>query len=375
MKVNQTSLTQDNWYNRLSQLRVDANLFMLFVSPDFKPKQDVLDVLVSQYPNAIIIGCSTSGEISDVTVKDKTMSLTAVQFDKTQLKKVIVDLKNVDESYNAGKELASKLSAEDLKHVIVFSDGLNTNGSDLVSGLKDQIPKISITGGLAGDGPDFKSTFLINGSNITDKIVVGLGLYGDHVKVGCSAKGGWDSYGIERLVTKSKKNVLYEVDNIPALDAYKPFFGDEEEEISSSKLQFPISMRTHVDAKPLVRSILGINEEEKSLTFAGNITEGSYVRLMKGNVDRLINGAEEAAIEADAKFKKTADLAMLVSCVGRRLIFKQMIEEEVEVVRQVLGDKPSITGFYSYGEIGPHGEHSPCELHNKTITITILSEC
>lgn len=134
-------------------------------------------------------------------------------------------------------------------------------------------------------------------------------------------------------------------------------------------------MRVNEQTKPVVRTILAVNEDEQSLTFAGNIPEGSKVRLMKANVDRLINGAEDSAISANKIFKEDTELAILISCVGRRLVLKQLVEEEVEVVRDILGEKPCITGFYSYGEIAPFGEFSPCELHNQTMTITTLSEC
>lgn len=95
---------------------------------------------------------------------------------------------------------------------------------------------------------------------------------------------------------------------------------------------------------------------------------------MKANIDRLINGAETSAILANKIHDNKSELAILISCVGRRLVLKQMVEEEVEVVREIIGEKPSITGFYSYGEIAPFGEFSPCELHNQTMTITTLSE-
>lgn len=375
MKVNQLSITQENWKTVLSSIDIKVSLFLLFVSPKFALKNDFLRVLKKRYPKAIIMGCSTAGEISGVTVKDKTIALTAVEFDKIELKKVAVKVGSIESSYDVGVNVANKLYKSDLKHIIVFSDGLNVNGSDLVAGLKSRLPEISITGGLAGDGADFVSTFVVDEDKVVDKMVIGLGLYGNHVKVGFGAKGGWDSYGIERLVTKSSKNVLFELDGIPALDVYRPFLGEEALGLPSSRLLFPLSMRENGNAKPLVRSILKIDEETKSLTFAGNIPKGSYVRLMKGNIDRLINGAEESAIAADRTFSQTSELAILVSCVGRRLVLKQMVEEEVEVVRDVLGVKPKISGFYSYGEIGPHDEFSESELHNKTITITTLSEC
>ena len=375
MKVQQISLIENNWFEQIESIHIDANLFLLFISPDFNLKDDVLLSLNLKYPKSTIIGCSTAGEISDVTVKDKTISLTAIQLEKTTLKKVSFQIKDMNCSYKAGEEIANKLNENDLKHVIVLSDGLNINGADLVSGLKSKIPRVSITGGLAADGSAFNKTFVINDGKIVDKTIVGLGFYGDDLKVGYSSKGGWDSFGIERLVTKSNKNVLYELDGMPALEIYKSFLGEHANDLPSSGLLFPLSMRNSKNTTPLVRTILAINEEDQSLTFAGNIPQDSYVRLMKANIDRLISGAEDSAISANKNLKETSELAILISCVGRRLVLKQLVEEEVEVVRDVIGDKPCITGFYSYGEIAPFGEFSPCELHNQTMTITTLSEC
>ncbi|MDC1197983.1 FIST C-terminal domain-containing protein [Algibacter sp.] len=375
MKVQQISLIENNWFEQIESIHIDANLFLLFISPDFNLKDDVLLSLNLKYPKSTIIGCSTAGEISDVTVKDKTISLTAIQLEKTTLKKVSFQIKDMNCSYKAGEEIANKLNDNDLKHVIVLSDGLNINGADLVSGLKSKIPRVSITGGLAADGSAFNKTFVINDGKIVDKTIVGLGFYGDDLKVGYSSKGGWDSFGIERLVTKSNKNVLYELDGMPALEIYKSFLGEYANDLPSSGLLFPLSMRNSKNTTPLVRTILAINEEDQSLTFAGNIPQDSYVRLMKANIDRLISGAEDSAISANKNLKETSELAILISCVGRRLVLKQLVEEEVEVVRDVIGDKPCITGFYSYGEIAPFGEFSPCELHNQTMTITTLSEC
>ena len=375
MKFQQISLIENNWFEQIESIHIDANLFLLFISPDFNLKDDVLLSLNLKYPKSTIIGCSTAGEISDVTVKDKTISLTAIQLEKTTLKKVSFQIKDMNCSYKAGEEIANKLNENDLKHVIVLSDGLNINGADLVSGLKSKIPRVSITGGLAADGSAFNKTFVINDGKIVDKTIVGLGFYGDDLKVGYSSKGGWDSFGIERLVTKSNKNVLYELDGMPALEIYKSFLGEYANDLPSSGLLFPLSMRNSKNTTPLVRTILAINEEDQSLTFAGNIPQDSYVRLMKANIDRLISGAEDSAISANKNLKETSELAILISCVGRRLVLKQLVEEEVEVVRDVIGDKPCITGFYSYGEIAPFGEFSPCELHNQTMTITTLSEC
>jgi hypothetical protein len=374
MNVQQISLSQDNWKKELASISIDANVFLLFVSPDFNNKQALLDSLNDQYPKASKIGCSTAGEISDVTVKDCTVSLTAIQLEKTTCQKAFVEIRNMRASFDAGQILATELYTDDLKHVLILSDGLNVNGADLVAGLRSKLPNISITGGLAADGSDFNETFVINDNTMVDKTIIALGFYGDDLKVGYSSKGGWDSFGIDRLVTKSDNNVLYELDGKPALEIYKSFLGEEANNLPSSGLLFPLSMREHENSIPVVRTILAVNEDNQSLTFAGNIKQESYVRLMKANIDRLINGAEDSAITASKNDKETSELAILISCVGRRLVLKQLVEEEVEVVREVIGDKPCITGFYSYGEIAPFGEFSPCELHNQTMTITTLSE-
>ncbi len=376
MNVQQISLQQDNWLEDISILSIEANIFLLFVSPDFVSKKEVLDFINNKYPNATVIGCSTAGEISDITVKDETISLTAIQLDKVTYKKASIEVVDMDCSYKSGQDLAKDLDDKELKHVLVLSDGLHVNGTELVSGLKSIIPNVSITGGLAADGSNFNKTFVINNNKIVDKTILALGFYGENLKVCTGSRGGWDSYGIDRLVTKSNKNVLYELDGKPALDIYKAFLGEEAKNLPSSGLLFPLSMVNDANSKPLVRSILAINEEDKSVTFAGNLPEGAYVRFMKANVDRLIDGAEESASSAGKILRKdTPELAILVSCVGRRMVLKQLVEEEVEVVREVIGDKPCITGFYSYGEIGPHDEFSPCELHNQTMCITTFSEC
>jgi hypothetical protein len=375
MKVTQSSLEEGTWQSTISKIDIDANLFLLFVSPQFKYKNEVISTLSSTYPKAEIIGCSTAGEISGETVKDSTVSLTAIQLDKTELKKVAFKINDKNCSNKAGKDIANQLYAKNLKHVLILSDGLNVNGADLVEGLNTQLPNVSITGGLAADGSNFNETFIVNGNSIVDKTIIGLGFYGNHLKVGCSSKGGWDSFGIERLVTKSEKNVLFELDGQPALKLYKSFLGEQAKNLPSSGLLFPLCIRTNENSMPLVRTILAINEEEQSLTFAGNIPQGAYVRLMKANIDRLIDGAEDSAKYANKNFNETSELAILISCVGRRLVLNQMVEEEVEVIRDVIGKKPCITGFYSYGEIAPFGAFLPCELHNQTMTITTLSEC
>ena len=354
----------------------EPTVIFLFVSPQFPETQEVVSYLHKKFNESIIVGCSTAGEIIGNEVLDETMILTAVKFKTTTVRSTTIDLGvQCKTCVDGGAKISSALAGEDLRHIFVLSDGLHVNGAELVKGLRTHVDgSVSITGGLAADGDQFKETFVIHNGDVSTKKIVALGLYGQDLKVGFGSKGGWDSFGIERLVTKSEYNVLYELDGQPALELYKSFLGDKAKDLPGSGLLFPLSMRDEINQTPVVRTILAINEEDNSLTFAGNIPQGSYVRLMKANIDRIIDGAEQSAIITKEETNHQHELAFLISCVGRRLVMKQLAEEEVEAVNDVLGDGIYTTGFYSYGEIAPHDKFTPCALHNQTMTITTFAE-
>ena len=186
-------------------------------------------------------------------------------------------------------------------------------------------------------------------------MIAALGFYGERLKVGYGSLGGWDSFGAERLITRSKGNVLYELDGHSALELYKKYLG-ENNAGPAEALIFPLALRSGEEGFGLVRTVMSISEEDQSMTFAGDMPEGGYARLMKANFDRLVDGAEGAARASYEMLGSIEpELAVLISCVGRKLVLKQRIEEEVESVREVLGNNTVLTGFYSYGEICPHG--------------------
>lgn len=352
------------------------NLIFIFGNRELLEKSAIPGQLHMLYPDAVFSGCSTAGEIAGESVSDNSIIATGIQFKNTPLKFASIALTEIDfNSSEAGKLLVSQLPSEGLRHVFVVSDGLRVNGTDLVQGMRAGLaPHVTLTGGLAGDGSKFQKTVILEpDGQITSETVAAIGFYGDSISIGFGSRGGWDSFGLDRKVTKSRENILFEIDDQPALDLYKSFLGDRAKDLPSSGLLFPLSMRDSEDRAPVVRTILGINEEDKSLTFAGDIPEGSFVRLMKANNDRLIRGAEEAAIACTEDMDTDPEFALLVSCVGRKLVLKQMIEEEVESVSDVLGN-PAIAGFYSYGELAPFNKNESCELHNQTMTITTFRE-
>ncbi|WP_138480331.1 FIST signal transduction protein [Dyadobacter bucti] len=358
------------------QFSFTPQLLFVFGNRELLEKSGITSDLAQKYPHAVFIGCSTAGEIVNESVKDNTIIVTAVLFEKTTLESSRVTLDDIGfDSIEAGKRLVSQFPAAGLKHVFVVSDGLRVNGTDLVKGMIAGLDAdVTVTGGLAGDGSHFSRTVIVEpDGTIATESVAAIGFYGESLSIGFGSRAGWDSFGLDRLVTKSTDNILFEIDGQPALDLYKSFLGDKAKDLPASGLLFPLSMRDSEERAPVVRTILGINEEDKSLTFAGDIPQGSFVRLMKANNDRLITGAEEAAHAAYKDLENVPEFALLVSCVGRKLVLKQMVEEEVECVSEVLGG-PMITGFYSYGELAPFNRNAMCELHNQTMTITTFRE-
>jgi hypothetical protein len=353
-----------------------AHLVLVFGATSLLRDHDHLTRLGRIYPGAHILGCSTAGEIHGTRVLDDSLVVTAVHFESTPIQGAKIKLDTVKSSREAGERLARHLKSEGLAHVFVLSDGLKVNGSDLVKGLVDNLPPhVSVTGGLSGDGSRFQETLVAwDGPAEPDTVAV-LGLYGERIKVGYGSLGGWDSFGPERLITRSDGNVLYELDGGSALELYKQYLGEHAKGLPATGLLFPLSVRRRDAETGVVRTILSVDERHQSMTFAGDIPTGSYARLMKANFDRLIDGAVTAAkTSSQAIGSSGVELALLVSCVGRKMVLSQRIEEEVEGVRDVVGDQAILAGFYSYGEISPFTASAACELHNQTMTVTTLSE-
>jgi hypothetical protein len=332
--------------------------------------------LRTAYPKAHLFGCTTAGEIAGTRVYDDSLIATAVHFEHTQIKLAQVRTADSADSAEAGAKLAKALPHDNLRHVFVISDGLKVNGSDLVRGLLSSLPAgVQITGGLAGDGANFATTYIIAGETPIAGSIGAIGFYGDRIQVGFGSLGGWDPFGPQRIVTKSVGNVLHELDGKPALDLYKSYLGEHASGLPATGLLFPLSIRRKGDQETLVRTILAVDEAANTMTFAGDVPEGATAQLMKANFDRLVEGASGAARASSDGIKNSKpDLAILISCVGRKLVLKQRIEEEVEAVQEVLGDGATMTGFYSYGEICPTAPSASCQLHNQTMTITAISE-
>jgi hypothetical protein len=321
---------------------------------------------------------STSGEITSKSVDEESITITAIEFENSSFSIAtasINDSENKIDSYKIGVELIQKLPSKNLKYAFVVSDGSFVNGSQLAVGMNSATENnLLITGALCGDGSRFQTTLSSYNEKPKERELVAIGLYGDSLEVSFSTNGGWIPFGPERIVTKSTDNILYELDGKPALDLYKTYLGEKSKDLPGAALLYPLKVKYFDENKSIVRTILNINEEENSMILAGDIQENSRVQLMMTNVDSIVNAAEVCAENALLYRHKKPELAILISCIGRKLVLDQRVEEEVEEVIEVIGKDAAVCGFYSYGEIAPFNEEINCQLHNQTMAITLISE-
>ena len=358
---------QRSWRGSWSDTKIDnskVNLLLLFGDCEYFKTKQMFDEVRDIYPNAIIVGCSTSGSIIGDNISDNDIIATAIIFEKDISLKVIT-IDDMDEDLIINEAIKLK----DSKHTFVLSCGLISG--DVIAKSFNKAGVV-ISGGLAGDGTRFGNTYVIANDIAKQNRIVAIGFYGDDliIKTGCYA--GWDEFGPEKIITKAENNIIYEIDNEPALTLYRRYLGDEAVNLPSSGLRFPINIRENESERPIIRALLNINNSDNSIILAGDAPVGYFAKFMKTNIDNLIDNAILAA--QDAKFETTENnhLTIAVSCIGRRIVLGQIVEEELEVVADTL--KGYMTGFYSYGELAPFHNTTVCKLHNETITLTTIYE-
>lgn len=380
MRVQQLVWKSGSGWNGAGTAGQSAGLVFYFGTRGALSSGERYQELRTMFPDAHVVGCSTGGQINNDDVNDDEIVAASIDFTATRLRLWREEIIDPGCSRDCGEAIGRALRADDLAGVFILSDGLNVNGSQLVAGVGNVIgPNVPLTGGLAGDGADFRETLVGGDCPPRPHTVVGIGFYGPAIRVGHGSAGGWDQFGPRRKVSKAVGNVLFELDGQPALDLYERYLGPEESKgLPSSALLFPIQVcDPDSPDSAVVRTVLAIDRDRRSMTFAGDVPQGWTAQLMRGNLDRLAAGAADAARQARTGMSAMDGdqcLSILVSCIGRRLLMGQRAAEEVEVVGAELGSRTPRLGFYSYGEISPHAKSGHCELHNQTMTVTTFAE-
>ncbi|MEO7221846.1 MAG: FIST N-terminal domain-containing protein [Devosia sp.] len=332
------------------------------------------------YPGAHILGGSATATVFGNDVDRLSVVATAIRFDKTT-RLVVTQQEGVDKttSHACGEAIGRTLAAPDLAGVFVLGDGMGVDGSGLTAGLVEILGEsCPITGGMTSDVLDF--TQALAGADMAPKagVVAAVGFYGPNIRIDSGHSCGWDAFGPRRRITRADGNQLFELDDKPVLDLYDSYLGEEEKDQTASGVMFPLLISPPDRPQhTVVRAILGMDRANGSMTFAGSMPEGSSVRLMRGNVDRLAMGAADAARQVRDRMPENVSgeqLALMVTCIGRFLLMGERAVEEIAFARDELGPDVHCMGFYAYGEISPAEGACGGELHNQTMTIVALSE-
>jgi hypothetical protein len=350
-----------------------AELVLVFADNELLADPALPALLAEVYPGAAVVGCTGSGQIHDDGARLDGVVVTAVGFDRTRVAVVTTTIADAADSAAAGRRLAQGLAPDGLAAVVVLVPGLDLNGSEVVAGMRAELPsEVTVSGGLAGDRGEFRETMTLAGTSVGPRQLVGIGLYGAALITRVGSRHGWRPLGALRRVTRCDRNVLHELDGEPALDLYRRYLGDYADGLPATALLFPFEI-VSADCRQVgpIRTVLDIDRTTGTVTLAGDVDPDGYLRMMHATNDSLIVGAEAAAAEVLAG----ADhgLALLVSCIGRRLVMGDDAESEIEAVRATLGPRTRVAGFYSFGEIAP-SPLGASHLHNQTLTITYLTE-
>ncbi|GAA3510264.1 FIST C-terminal domain-containing protein [Aquimarina addita] len=377
MKFQQFEKRKDQSWTLLStsQIALKSPLVLVFGNRFLLEDPTIYQEVRAMFPDGNIISGSSAGEIIGESVQNDSIALTAIEFEKSNY---IIERESIfdhgKDATKLGVKLASKLPQKGLKHTFIISEGSFVNGSALIEGLEKEKNMTALTGGLCGDDARFEKTIVGFNEPPKEGEILAIGFYGETLEISYGQFGGWTPFGPERMITKSSGNVLFELDNKPALDLYKKYLGDKANQLPQSALLYPLSVKQKEKKESIVRTILSVDEQTNTMTLAGDVPEGAVVQLMMANIDKIAEGALRAAEISMKNRKSKPELALLVSCIGRKLVMDQRVEEEIEEVSEIIGNQSTISGFYSYGELAPFSGNKTCELHNQTMTLTLFSE-
>lgn len=391
----------NGWSSAFPAIDSAQTLILVFGPADWQAYTAAFNELIAHYAQAIIVGCSGYGAISNGEILDDTLIASITHFHQTQLRLATCPINSPAESLFAGQILAHELAAPDLQATLLFSDGLNTNGSTLIAGINSKLsPATVVIGGLAGDSQRFTSTWVMANQLPRSQLACALGFYGNAIQFKTAIRVGWNPLGPERQVTLASGNKLYTLDDKPALELYKQYLGSRATDITKNSLNFPLAIRSKGKPYTLIRTPMVLDEDSQTLIFAGDIPENSSAQLVHVSATTLIDGAYKAGLELNEVIALNQDqpvLLLTISCGARRAVMAEDAGLELDAVCSAFAKKINQVGYYSFGELAPHNvklepKNSPycatkdcttclatptyglCELHNQTITLTAIYE-
>lgn len=364
-----------------------ADLFIVFASSKYD-QEKMLAGVNSVTKGALVVGCSTAGEITtEGPVKKNSVSVMAIVSDTIKFYAGIGDniAKNAREAGKKAADEVKKQTSENLGAFVMFPDVLVGNGSDIVRGVLDSLgAHFPVVGGAAGDDFAFVKTFQYLNDKVYSGSVVGLGFVGNF-KIGIGVKHGWIPIGVPMKVTRSEGSVLHELDGKPAIAIYDDYFGESAKSLRTETLAklaitYPLGMKSEGTEEMLIRDPITV-DANGSITCAAEIPQGSEIQLMIGSREEAVKVAKVAAEKAIEQLDGAIPKAVIIfNCIARNKLFGERKGEEISAIQEAVGKNVPLIGFYTYGEQAPLGgevrDIKKCNpaFHNETVVIAVLAE-
>jgi len=324
------------------------------------------DEVLSFLPNAKIIGTTTNGEISMNGSLTHSTVISVSVFEQTKIVTTLVSTKT--NSFDNGKELIETLEQQkSLKLLVTFTDGLNTNGEEYLKGIASVNNKIVVAGGMAGDYSKFENTLVFNETHITNSGAVAAAFYNENLNIHTEYSFNWETVGKKHRIDKSIKNRVYQISGRTAVDFYKHYLGEDIDKLLPAiGVEFPLV--SNIDGVNIARAAL-IKHDDGSLSFAGNVKEGSEVQLGHGDVQLII---KKGLDNIKNIIKSPIESIFIYSCMARKGLLKEDINFEILPLKEIA----PISGFFAYGEFfnSLEKDENQAKLLNQSMTILAISE-
>lgn len=379
MQVSLTFFTHSGgWHKPLPECDSPNTLVLLFGAPDADTYSGVFHELQNRYPTSLLAGCSSLGGIYGSEILEDGLVVCIIRFQNTRIAKTSIELHTLEDSWRAGRHIGKQLNTPDLKGLLLLTDGLNTQGTDLIRGITSCINphEVSIVGGLSSDPMQFRDVWVLHNGVPAKNIACGIGFYGEHIVFNHARRDGFKPFGPERIITRATDRTIYEIDQRPALELYKEYLGEQHaQRLPEAALNFPLALWAEDKQHYAVRVPITTQETDNSLEFVADVCTGYRTQLMYGNTDNLVDGAEEVARELTRNIPpNTPVLALAITCAARKLIMQDDTWQELEATLDNLPPGSQQVGFYSYGELAPTESNGNCSHHNATMTLSVLYE-
>jgi len=333
------------------------SIFIQVFSGEDKEKiTKILTYLYKIFPTSVIITASTDGEIANEKVSTKSSVIAISTFSDTTLK---IAFDDTPSSFETGQKLTKAVNTKNTKLLIAFANGLKCNGEEFLNGIHSVNPQLIIAGGLTGDNAQFKQCFVGINDKLHDKGAVVVSLNSDTLHVNNFYSFGWQTIGLKHTITKADKNRVYTIDNMSAVAFYTKYLGKNIANfLPNTGIEFPLIIENEGFKKARATTA---KHEDESLSFAGNLEEGTEVYLGIGETEEILSNPLKRLDDFNV------ESFFIYSCMARRRFIPQRISEEMKP----FADLAPTSGFFTYGEF--YTDKKP-ELLNQTLTAVALSE-